>query len=283
LFLAKAKNVLGGYSSPKPFNFSLPERCVSYDLQVVDNWLSHLGQYLNADGEAALRGRNVLELGPGSDLGAGLYLLSKGARTYSACDVNGLALAVPDAFYERLFARFPADSRKTIVQIREELVRAKSGVSSRINYVVRSDFDLISAFGEDAIDLVFSQAAFEHFDDIDTTMAGLSKVCRPGAVILAEIDLKTHSRWIRDQDPNNIYRYPQWLYRAFWFRGAPNRVRPLEYVRALERWGWTDIVVLPLSQLDNQDASVLNTAFRDSSNQMTFLTIVLCARKPAVI
>lgn len=283
LFLAKAKNVLRGYSSPKPFDISQTDRCVEYDMQVVDAWLGHLGRYLNADGEAALRGRDVLELGPGSDLGAGLYLLSKGASTYSACDVNDLAAKAPDAFYETLFARFPANSRKAVDQMREELARAKSGVSSRLNYVLRADFDLASAFEEDTVDLVFSQAAFEHFDDIDATVAGLSEVCRPGAVIVAEIDLKTHSRWIRDQDPNNIYRYPQWLYRAFRFRGAPNRVRPLEYVRALERCGWVDIAVLPLSQLDDQDASALDAAFRDSANQMTYLSVVLYARKSAAV
>jgi SAM-dependent methyltransferase len=283
LVLAKAKNVLRGYSTPKPFDISQTEPCVSYDLQVVDKWLGHLGQYLNVDGEAALHGMDVLELGPGSDLGIGLYLLYKGARTYSACDVNGLAAAVPDEFYEALFAKLPSGSQETVLQLRKDLIRTNNGIPSRLNYVVRADFDLASAFAEHTVDLVFSQAAFEHFDDIDATVNGLSKICRPGAVLVAEIDLQTHSRWIRDHDPNNIYRYPEWLYRALWFRGAPNRIRPLQYVRALERNGWTDIAVLPLSTLEDHDASALYAAFRDNSNEMNLLSVVLCARKPGSV
>lgn len=280
LFLAKTKNVINGYSSPKPFALSERERCLSYDMQVVDEWLNQLGRYLHENGEAAIRGQDVLELGPGSDLGVGLYLLSKGATSYSACDVNDLATGVPDAFYETLFARLPVGNRPTVGELRQEMARVKSGESSRLNYVVRPGFDLASAFGEDAFDLVFSQAAFEHFDDIDATVFELTDVCRPGAVIVAVIDLQTHSRWIRDHDPNNIYRYPRWLYRAFWFRGAPNRVRPQGYVRALNRCGWTDIIVLPLSQLEDQGISALDNAFRDRSDQMTLLSVVLCARKP---
>lgn len=285
LFLAKTKNILHGYVSPKPFDVSDFERCVAYDIAVVDEWLSHLRRYEGSpNDDFDLSGRDVLELGPGSDLGVGLYLLSMGVHSYSACDVNNLALAVPDSFYETLIAKLQADDRADSSELlRAELACTKRGAASRLNYVVRDDFDLAAAFGGETIDLVFSQAAFEHFDDINATMGGLSSVCRPGAVIVAEIDLKTHSRWIRDKDPNNIYRYPAWLYRTFWFRGAPNRVRPVQYVHALEQHGWTDIVVVPLSRCDTQDVSGMNEAFRDDSNEMSLLSVVLCARMPAAV
>ena len=57
---------------------------------------------------------------------------------------------------------------------------AKAGRPSRLNYVIRKDFDILSAFGAGNRP-VFSQAAFEHFDDIDATISQLSSVCRPGA------------------------------------------------------------------------------------------------------
>jgi hypothetical protein len=63
---------------------------------------------------------------------------------------------------------------------------------------------------------------------------------------VAEIDLKTHSRWIRDHDPNNIYRYSNAIYRALWFRGIPNRVRPYEYRAIFEAHGWTNVRITPL-------------------------------------
>ena len=132
----------------------------------------------------------------------------------------------------------------------------------------------------DSIDLVFSQAAFEHFDDVVRTVEQLSIVCKPGATLVAEIDLKTHSRWIRDKDPNNIYRYSNGVYRAFRFRGIPNRVRPYQYRDIFERHGWVNVCVTPLEQIKGLDNSIfaVNEQFRDARNQLELLSVVICAQ-----
>ena len=281
LTLAKAKHVLGGYSSPKPFPLSETERCIAYDLKVVDEWLAHLGAYTGKD--PVLRNKNVLELGPGSDLGIGLYLLAKGAAGYNACDVNDLTLQAPESFYARLIERIGAMDLETNSDfLQSQIQGARAGSASRLRLVVRKDFDLVSAFGPDSIDLVFSQAAFEHFDDVVRTVEQLSIVCKPGATIVAEIDLKTHSRWIRDKDPNNIYRYSNGVYQAFRFRGIPNRVRPYQYRDIFERHGWVDVSVTPLEQIKGRDNSIVavNEQFRDARNQLELLSVVICAKKP---
>jgi SAM-dependent methyltransferase len=256
LALAKAKNILQGYSSPKPFDISETERCIEYDINVVEHWLSHLQKFTYST--YSLVGKNVLELGPGSDLGIGIYLLAKGCSRYNACDVNDLMKSTPDRFYEQLFKKLESINTQTDIGfLKEQLEKTKAGISSRINYVVRNDFDFISAFGESTIDLVFSQAAFEHFDDIESTISYLNAVCKPGAILVVEIDLKTHSRWIRDKDPNNIYRYSNWVYNTFWFRGIPNRVRPFQYKETFERFGWRDLKLRHLENLMNTIAVIL--------------------------
>ncbi|MBC7883032.1 MAG: methyltransferase domain-containing protein [Anaerolineae bacterium] len=281
LALAKAKNIMKGYTSPKPFDISESERCIEYDIHVVEHWLSHLQKYSHAG--QTLSGKNVLELGPGSDLGVGIYLLSKGCLQYNACDVNDLMKYTPDSFYLKFLEKLKLakNDQTNINFLAEQLEKAKNGDPSCLNYVVRNDFDIVSAFGKGTIDLVFSQAAFEHFDDINTTISRLSTVCKPGSILVVEIDLKTHSRWICDKDPNNIYRYPTWLYSLFWFRGIPNRVRPFQYKEAFERSGWTDISITPLEKVDAYDRSNsgMNKIFTDDKNQMEFLSIMLCARK----
>ncbi|HBG04816.1 MAG: hypothetical protein A2075_11545 [Geobacteraceae bacterium GWC2_58_44] len=280
LFLAKAKNVMKGYSSPKPFDIFETARCIEYDLSVAQSWLSQLREYTQADD--TLAGKKVLELGPGSDLGIGIYLLSKGCAQYHACDVNDLMKSTPDSFYERFFEKLQAmHDQPDLDLLKREVKEAKAGKPSRLNYVVRDDFDLVSAFGATSVDLVFSQAAFEHFDDVAATISQLSAVCKPGATLVAEIDLKTHSRWIRDRDPNNIYRYPSCLYNAFWFRGIPNRVRPFQYREALERFGWTDVSIIPRKKLsaNRGDCSGMNQAFAEKKNQMDYLSIMICAKK----
>jgi SAM-dependent methyltransferase len=280
LTLAKAKNWLQGYISPKTFDMSEVQKCVDYDIKVVDEWLTYLKSYT---GDDAVQNKNVLELGPGSDLGVGLYLLAKGAATYCACDVNDLTRHAPAAFYQALFERIGAKYPGTDTQALESQLRgARDGTASRLRLAVRDDFDLTAAFAPNSIDLVFSQAAFEHFDDVSATIAQLSVVCKRGAIIVAEIDLKTHSRWIRDKDPNNIYRYSNGFYRSFWFRGLPNRMRPYQYKELLERHGWTDVSVTPIEQVADRDfdPTTLDVQFRDQRNAMGYLSVVIRARRP---
>jgi SAM-dependent methyltransferase len=279
LALAKAKNAAKGYSTPKPFDLTDADRCIRYDMQVVDGWLKGLASYTGNG--MFLAGRSVLELGPGSDLGVGLVLLARGAAQYSACDVHDLATRAPRNFYETLFTRLHEVYGADSATLRGELDALRTGAPRRLRYTVQPSFDLNAAIAPDSIDLVVSQAAFEHFDDVESVVSQLSSVCRPGAVIVAEIDLKTHSRWIRDKDPNNIYRYPDPLYRAFSFRGSPNRVRPYQYRSAFERCGWTDIRITPLTQVapSGPGANGMSRRFADTRNQMDYLTIMLCATK----
>jgi SAM-dependent methyltransferase len=278
LTLAKAKHLLRGYTSPKLFQLADTERCIAYDLKVVEEWLSHLKAYTGTQG--SVRNKSVLELGPGSDLGVGLYLLAKGAAQYNACDVNDLMHAVPESFYAALIDRIGArEGAANSGPLQAEIEAARSGNASRLRLVVREDFDLVAAFGADSIDVVFSQAAFEHFDDMARTVEQLSIVCKPGATLVAEIDLKTHSRWIRDKDPNNIYRYPDALYQAFWFRGIPNRLRPYQYRDIFEAHGWTDVTITPIEWLAERQRFAPDDAFKDARNQLEFLSVVFCARK----
>jgi SAM-dependent methyltransferase len=280
LSLAKAKHLLRGYSTPKTFSTADVDRCVDYDLKVVDHWLEHLHSYA---GEG-VEGKDVLELGPGSDVGTGIALLARGCSSYSACDVNDLALSAADRFYERLFERLRNMPHAADLDgIAKEVEAAVERKPSRLRYVVREDFDLVATFGEASIDLVVSQAAFEHFDDVELVVEQLDRVCRPGAMIVAEVDLTTHSRWIRDKDPNNIYRYSPRVYDLFHFRGSPNRVRPFRYEAAFASRGWTNVTVTPLRTTQGREAweSGMNETFSGDGSRMDVLTFMLTATKAA--
>lgn len=284
LLLAKIKNLMQGYSTPKPFSLNETTKCIEYGIHVVDDWLSHLQEYTNVDSADILNGSDVLELGPGSDLGIGLYLLSKKAKRYNAVDVNNLVDAVPDSYYDEFFDYLKSRRKCTNeLYLRSQLEKLKGGDNDNLNYVCRDDFDIHLALEHQKIDLVFSQAAFEHFDNIDDTVRTLSKVARKGAIAIILVDLKTHSRWITDKDPINIYRYPPWLYRLFKFRGSPNRMRPYQYKKAFEKHGWGDIEIKPGELLPDDDLHYvrdsLSAAYKADKNQMEYLSMWLYAKK----
>jgi len=282
LLLAKTKNTIFGYTTPKPYPLNDYQKCIDYDFDVVNNWLRHLHNY-KRDG-FSISGKNILEIGPGSDLGVGIYLLSLGAEKYNALDINNLMESVPEAFYTQMLEKLPpSDQSRDIDALNGEIVKHFDGDECRLNYVVRRDFDAYAAFGNDAFDLFFSQAAFEHFDDIDKTIGNLSKTAKTGAVIVALIDLKTHSRWIRDKDPLNIYRYSETVYNIFGFQGAPNRVRPNEYVEFFKKHGWENLVVNPVDIVSEDYLDLvkdhLHDRFRKEGEIMGQLSIMLCATK----
>jgi SAM-dependent methyltransferase len=283
LILAKCQYLLKGYARPRPFPVSDYQRCVEHDFQVVDQWLSFLSRYKGEAGSIA--NREILELGPGADLGAGLYLLAKGAARYRTIDVNNLIAGCPPQFYDKFFeglaGRGPAAQ---VGPLRCELELLRRGTPDRLHYVCRQDFDIAAAFAKASIDVVFSNAAFEHFEHLDRVIRQLEIVAKPGAVLVALIDLQTHSRWIRDKDPNNIYRYGERFYRALAFRGSPNRVRPQVYAALLRQHGWGDIALIPVDCLPDHDdrdvRSGLNRRFQGDENRMSWLSFMLCATKP---
>lgn len=253
LAMAKAKHLISGYKTPKPFGLDELERCVDYDLSVADNLLKSLDRY-----GGSIQGAHVLELGPGSDLGIGHYLIHRGAERYTAFDRHALAERVPPEFYERLAWRG--------INLSPE----------KVQYIARRDFDLSAALTPESVDVIVSNAAFEHFDDFQTTAWQLARVVKPGGKLVAVIDLQTHSRWIREQDPNNIYRYPRWLYRAFYFPGQPNRLRPADYERALERAGWSNVMIKMSTRHDYKGA--VHRDFR-RCNMLDACSIVLCGTR----
>jgi len=270
-----------GYKTPRTFSISEIDRSVGYDFAVVDNWIKYLRFYVKD--EKPLMNKVILELGPGPDFGVGLIILTLSAKKYIALDVNNLAFSAPPEFYDKLFERlkerFPDCN---VEQLKEQLSKCLKRNEAGIEYIVNKDF----AFSKikEPVDVVFSQAAFEHFTNIEKTLAELSKVVKQGGVLVTLIDLKTHTFWIRDRDPLNIYRYSNWFWNTFRFKGSLNRVRTMEYKQLLENNGWFYINIEPLAVVEESYLEkikpTLNKKFRDmTSSEMKILGVMIMARK----
>lgn len=283
LLANKLRYTLRGYRDPRPFPPTEYGRAIAYDLGVVDAWMARLAAYLGQPYD--LSGKTVLELGPGADLGVGLYFLAQGVARYCAADVNPLAASVPQEFYERLVANLierGTITAESAAALLAEPESTRAGRPDRLDYRCLADFDL-RAFGRNSVDLFVSQAAFEHFEHFQDTARQMAEVAHPGALLVTEIDLNTHTRWLRDNDPHSIYRIPEWIYRLCHFPGIPNRMRPNEYVQALEQAGWHDIAVTPITVVSDdylrQVQSHLAAPFQTPAADMSQVHVVLCARR----
>jgi len=282
LFLNKIRYALFGYTNPRRFSTSQIERAIDYDIGIVNNWLHYLDLY--AADKLNFKDKNILELGPGGDLGIGVIMLCEGAESYTAIDVNNLIEFAPESLYSKLFDTLSSRSipASVIDKVKDEYSKFKQKKVSSLKFICDELFDL-SVMRNNHIDFVLSNAAFEHFTDIESVMRGLSDAVPSGCILVTEVDLSTHTRWLRDCDPLNIYRLNDTLYSLLKYSGIPNRVRPYEYMDYLKKYGWENVKCYPKTILDdNYVSSVkphLYKKFRSDINEMQNLHVVICAIK----
>lgn len=280
LALNSWRHRIRGYRTPRPWFSRDAARILEYDRAVYSNWRRHLDDYLSFDLELA--DRTVIELGPGSDLGTGLLWLAAGVESYTGLDAHPLVTHRTRGTHQDL-ARLIAGADVVLLEkLLDAVGRLHSGEDGPLRYRVLDNFNL-KKLDLDGFDLVVSHSALEHVAKIDKTIEQLSSRVTDRAHFVAEIDLQTHTRWIRDHDPLNIYRYRRQTWRTFGFSGIPNRVRPDTYFGTLEKHGWTDLRiypqrVLPMDYVQRVEPG-LDQEFRGDPEHLSWLSIVVCASR----
>ena len=177
-------------------------------------------------------GKRVLELGPGSDLTTGALLLHRGAARYLAADAfDNLSRANRDHYVElgrRLGHEVPL---------------------ADLGFVQTSFPDLPDI--DEQFDLVCSNATLEHIESLPALFARLRELALPGCRMVHHIDRQTHMRGLREQDPLNILRYSERIYRRLLsFPGAPNRLGARDYLSAAAGAGWKRAEIIPVLRAD---------------------------------
>ena len=275
LVLNSWRHRLRGYKTPRPWFSQDGARVLEYDRAVFANWRRHLDDYLEF--EIDLADRSVVELGPGSDLGTGLLWLAAGAETYTGIDAHPLVGKKTRSLHEDL-ARLIAGADATLLEkLLDAVRRLHAGEDGPLRYRVYEKFKL-KKLDLDGFDLVVSHSALEHVARADKTIEQISERVSDRAHFVAELDLQTHTRWIRDRDPLNIYRYRTNTWRTFSFSGIPNRVRPDAWFEALERCCWTDLRAWPQRVLPTDYVRAVEPAldqqFRGDPEQLGWLSVV---------
>lgn len=280
LALNSWRHRLRGYRTPRPWFSRDAGRILEYDRAVFRNWQSHLEDYLEFD--FALQGRSIVEIGPGSDLGTGLLWLAAGAGSYTGLDAHTLVTHKTRPLHEDLARLIAGADASLLERLLDAVHRLHSGEDGPLRYRVLPGFDL-EALDLDGFDLVVSHSALEHVGKVDRTLEQLTRRTSDRAHLVAEIDLQTHTRWIRDHDPLNIYRYRNQTWRTFSFSGIPNRVRPDTYFAALEKNEWTDLRIYPQRVLPMDYVRSIEPAldhhFRGDPEHLSWLSIVVCASR----
>ena len=280
LLANRLRRLVRPYNRPRDLPSRDLYRNVAYDLMVVDGWERALSNYVGEG--ASLADCTVAEIGPGPDLGTGVVMLWRGARRYAAFDSSPLAQRTAPRFYQALLERLnysdPSPEKTAMVQ--RELERLSAGRPERLEYLPGRGPE---ALAERGVNLVVSQAVLEHVEDLEGLLSVLSAVTTQGALFVAEVDFQTHTRWLRNRDPLNIYRYSPWFYEVCRFAGSPARRRLDEYRRALQQTGWIDVRIFEQTVLSadyvERIRPHLAREFTAPDRRIEVLSATICARR----
>lgn len=190
----------------------------------------------------------MLELGPGQDLGTGFVILALGAQSYTAIDKYELVSKTPDNFYKVLFEQlkgYPAYKRAQTALGQFQ----KQGFSDYFSYTCELSFSL-NSLPFRKFDVLVSQAVLEHLDDVRKTFDTLRPILSTNAIMVHEVDIVTHARWVRTLDPLNLLRYSDAIYELLKFSGSPNRLRMSDYQEILNCLGFEKIETKQIIILD---------------------------------
>lgn len=141
-----------------------------------------------------LKGRTVLELGPGIDCAVALVLASCGAE-----------MAVADRFPAPWDPGFHPAFYRDFLARWDGPCRALEAVVERGSYdgvltLVPEPAEALASLGDASTDLVLSNAVLEHVQDLGAVEREMARVTRPGGVQMHQVDCRHHVDFTRPLD-----------------------------------------------------------------------------------
>jgi SAM-dependent methyltransferase len=184
---------------------------------------------LNGDEfKSFLKGRVVLEYGPGDILGVALLFYAHGAERVCCVDrfpLSKLSTKNIDA-YQYLLDSLTGRERERADNAFKESGNPASGFNqSAIDYrVARNGL----SGSEKEYDMIISRAVLEHVNNLEETMLDVKRGMKPGGVSIHQVDLKSHG--LDRYTAFDFLTWPEIAYRLMYsHKGFPNRWRVDKY------------------------------------------------------
>lgn len=228
-----------------------PGRIAGYFAACLDDYLAQLG-LSREDAGAYLKGKRVLEYGPGDVLGVALLFYAHGAESVHCVDRFPLQKdsELNIEVYRKLLASLEGEARA-----RAELAFAEPGnPASGFNPEAIAYFVTPSGLSgrNSEYDLILSRAVLEHVNDLDGTLADIAHALKPGGISVHQVDLKSHG--LDRYRPYDFLTWPEPLYRLMYGnKGFPNRWRVDRYREAIGRAGLACPSLTPTGALDAEE------------------------------
>ena len=180
------------------------------------------------------RGKRILEIGPGDNLGVALKFLVAGAAQVVCLDkfYSKRKFEQEYELYQALRAQLDENSKKLF----DEAINLKNGIeinSNKLKYIYGISInEARNLFNKESFDFIISRAVLEHIYDIDTAFSVMNDFLVSGGYMMHKIDLQDHKIFSSgEMHPLTFLTIPDFLYRLISkYTSHPNR-KLIKYYR----------------------------------------------------
>jgi SAM-dependent methyltransferase len=211
---------------------------VAYSKEVYEDYFTWSGIP-----RSFVKGKRVLEIGPGENLAVSLRFLADGAAFVASVDrFRSLKSGAEQAaVYRRLFHGFDETQRKNLGDMLSLQDSGSCLDELRCRYCADTPLEaLASQAGNNVYDLIVSRAVLEHVIDLDAAFTSMDRLLAPGGIMIHEVDFRDHGMF-SDYGLNPLtyltIREKRWNAMTS-HTGAPNRKLKSDYERLLARHGY---------------------------------------------
>lgn len=222
-----------------------------------------------------LKGKTVLEYGPGDILGVSLLMYAHGADFVHCVDrfprekISKKNIET----YNKILARLAPEQRSRAIHAFNDCGDPGSGFNpSIVRYSVTKD-GLIDE--KSAYDLIISRAVLEHVNCLEMTILDMAHALKEDGIAIHNVDLKSHN--LDRYQPFDFLTWPETIYRLMnSHKGRPNRWRVDKYKECVNRSGLQFKTLAHTGKLNDEEIDrirpKLATGFRDlPTEELTWL------------
>lgn len=213
-----------------------PEEIAAYFGQCFDDYCKILGKE-ECDIGNTLRGKRVLEYGPGDLAGVALLFYAHGAEQVICVDhfpmmrLSAKNKAVIQCLINGLDEEVRNRAEAAIIRSNGEI---EGFLPDAISYLIRPNG--LAAMDE-AFDIIISRSVLEHVNNLKESFNDMYFCLKPGAIAVHKVDLKSHG--LHQDNQLDFLTWSPFLWRLMYSaKGVPNRWRIDTYRRLIVSTGF---------------------------------------------
>jgi len=238
-----------------------------YFFRCFADYIDQIGLSIDQS-EEYLRGKKVLEYGPGDILGVALLMYAYGAECVHCVDRFPIEKKSPNNLqvYQFLLDSIDDGKRERGKQAFKVTGRVDSGFNpNAITYSVTPDG--LAPNGH-KYDLIISRAVLEHVNNLESTIKNIRRVLKRGGISIHQVDLKSHG--LDRYQTFDFLTWPEFLYRSMYsHKGYPNRWRIDKYRELVEKSGLSCNKLVPLGKLEEEKIGIIKPRLAKQFRHLT--------------